>query len=358
MTESTRSNHLRVGVLGTGHIGAVHLQSALAMPDVTVVAADAVESSRERALELGAEAVYDDYAELLARERVDVAVVALPPFLHLDAVRAAAEAGCDVFVEKPLGRTVAEAREILDIADAAGIAVGVDHTIRYQPEIRRLKAAYDEGVVGAVPLASITRINSGPFSPYPDDRRVGGWQLDPEATGGGALVDLGVHLVDVLEWFFGELEVKYAHLSNQLQLPYEDAAVVVLQSKDAGTVVTLNCGYFQWERPPTVNTSFRLEGTTGWLDSRDYLPKHFGAYAARSAMSNVARRIGGKPLDYYGPTYFYRAHYDALADFLDAIREGRTPPVDGHAGLRAMELVEAAYEAAGRRVQPQPEVAE
>ena len=341
------ANPLSLGVLGCGNIGMVHLQSARTMDDVTVRAvADPVAANRERAREWDVENTYDDYADLLAAEDLDVAIVAVPPFLHRDAVEAAAAAGVDVFVEKPLARSVAEVDALLDAADAGGIRVGVDHTIRYQADVRAVRDAYAAGRIGHVPFASIVRVNDGPFERPPADGPIPTWPLDPEAAGGGALMELGVHLFDVLDWLFGDMEVLSAETARQLELPVEDAATVLCRSAETGTVATLHCGTYQWEELPEVNMGLRLEGVAGTLDSRDHVPDNFHAHAARSALSNLRARFGRTAPEPFEPTYYLRAHYDALSAFLDAIRAGESPPVDGAAGRRAVELAEAAYEAA------------
>lgn len=337
---------LRVGLLGAGNIGTVHLQSTRGIDGATVVAAaDVVEANRTRAEKQGVPRTYEDYTDLLAEEDIDAAVVALPPFLHAEATVAAAEAGCHVFVEKPFARTVEEGQRMLDAAEANDVSVGVDHTIRYQPEVRKLKELYDDGRIGDVPLASIARINNGPFSAPPAREPVSGWMLDPDATGGGALMDLGVHLFDVLEHFFGELTVEYAHVDASMDLPYEDSALVVV-STEAGTQATVSAGFFQWETPPEITGYFRLEGVADTLRSEDYLPKQFTAYAAKSALENVTKRARGQEPAYFKPTYYYQAHYHALKDFLDAVGAGERPPVDGAAGLRMVEHVQTAYEMA------------
>ena len=337
---------LQVGLLGAGNIGTVHLQSTRGIDGASVVAAaDVVPENRTRAEKQGVDRTYEDYADLLAEEDVDAAIVALPPFLHAEAATAAAEAGCHVFVEKPFARTAAEGRRIVEAADEAGVSIGVDHTIRYQPEVQKLKELYDAGRVGHVPLASIARINNGPFSAPPAREPVSGWMLDPDATGGGALMDLGVHLFDVLEFFFGELTVEYAHIDASMDLPFEDSALVVV-STEAGTQATVSAGFFQWETPPDITGYFRLEGVADTLRSEDYLPKQFMAHAAKSAMENVAKRARGQEPAYFKPTYYYQAHYRALKDFLDAVAGGEAPPVDGAAGLRMVEHVETAYEMA------------
>ncbi|WP_049890061.1 Gfo/Idh/MocA family protein [Natronorubrum sulfidifaciens] len=341
------SNALSLGVLGVGNIGMVHLKSALAMPDVDVVAAaDALPANRDRAERAGVARTYDDYTTLLEAEDLDVAVVALPPFLHADAVECAADAGVDVFVEKPLARSTDEADELLETAREANIAVGVDHTLRYQPDMAGVKDDYDDGAVGHVPYASITRLNDHPLGRPPADDAPPEWPLDPDAAGGGSLIELGVHCFDVLEWLFGDLEVRDATMGQSLDIPAEDAATVLLQAPETGTAITLHCGTYQWEQLPEVNTRLRLEGITGTISNQDHLPENFYASAATSALSNVASRLTGSGPDVFGPTFYLQAHYDALADFCTAVREGETPPVDGADGRRTLELAETAYELA------------
>lgn len=341
-------NELQIGILGVGNIGVVHLQNARTVDGVAVEAvADALPENRRRAETFGVGRTYSDYEDLLRREELDAVIVALPPFLHAEAATLAAEEGCHVFVEKPFARTAEEARRIVDAADRAGVRLGVDHTIRYQTEMQRLKERYDEGAVGHVPLCVLSRINNGPFGSPPVTEPVPTWQLDPEATGGGALIDLGVHLFDVLEWFFGDVEVCHAETTRQLDLAYEDAATVTVKSGETGTLATLNCGFYQWEEPPDVNMYFRLDGITDTLRSEQFMPNNLLAHAGRSAVENVAKRLTGGEPDYFEPTYFYRAHYRALRDFLLAVRENRRPPVSGEEGLKTVELVSDAYDAAG-----------
>ena len=346
----TDSSALSLGILGVGNIGLVHLKSAAAMSGVEVVAAaDAVAENRDRAERAGVSRTYDDYTTLLASEELDAAVVALPPFLHADAVERAADAGVDVFVEKPLARSTEEADEMLATAREAGIAVGVDHTLRYQPDMAGVKTAYDEGRVGHVPYASITRLNDGPLGRPPAESAPPSWPLDREAAGGGSLLELGVHCFDVLEWLFGELEVRDASMGRTLEVDVEDAATVLMDAPETGTTVTLHCGSYQWEQLPEVNTRLRLEGITGTISNQDHLPENFYAGAAKSALSNVASRFTRDEPDVFGPTFYLQAHYDALADFCNAIRNDEEPPVDGADGRRTLALAEQAYDLAARK---------
>ncbi|APX98413.1 Gfo/Idh/MocA family protein [Natronorubrum daqingense] len=341
------SGALSLGILGVGNIGMVHLKSASAMPGVTpVAAADAVPSNRDRAESAGVARTYDDYTTLLEHEDLDAVVVALPPFLHADAVERAAEAGVDVFVEKPLARTAEEAEEMIETAREADIALGVDHTLRYQPDMVGVKDEFDEGRVGHVPYASITRLNDGPLGRPPASEAPPAWPLDPEAVGGGSLLELGVHCLDVLEWLFGDLEVQSASMGQTLDVPVEDAATVLLRARETETTITLHCGSYQWEQLPEVNTRLRLEGITGTITNQDHLPANFYADAAHSALTNATSRLRRSDPDVFGPTFYLQAHYDALEDFCDAIRNDEAPPVGGDVGLRTLELAEQAYELA------------
>ncbi|SDQ95131.1 Gfo/Idh/MocA family protein [Natronobacterium texcoconense] len=343
----TDSSTLTLGVLGVGNIGMVHLKSARAMADVEVVAAaDAVPDNRRRAERAGVARTYDDYATLLDAENLDAAVVALPPMLHLEAVERAAEAGVDVFVEKPLARSTEEAERLLETAANAGIAVGVDHTLRYQPDIVGVREEYEDGAVGHVPYASMTRLNDGPLGRPPVESAPASWPLDPDAAGGGSLLELGIHCFDVLRHLFGDLEVQSAAVGNTLELPVEDAATVLLRAPETETTITLHCGSYQWEELPEVNTRLRLEGVTGTISNENHLPDNFYADAAKEALTNVASRVTDDEPTVFGPTFYLQAHYRALEDFCEAIRDGERPPVDGEAGKRTLELAEDAYELA------------
>jgi len=337
---------ISVGVLGCGHIGQVHLQSALAMDDVDVVAiADKDASLRGRASAQGVPQTYEDYDQLLEEESIDAVVVTLPPSLHVEATRAAAERGCDVFLEKPFARTVAEAESIRDVGERRGINIGVDHTWRYYPHVKKVKSQLDSGAVGHVPTCSIARFNSGPFSLPPVTSPLSEWKLDRDATGGGALLSLGTHMFDVLKWLFGKQTVRHVELGRQLSLPFEDTATVVLES-GTGTISTMKCGIYQWTSSPDVNMRLRLEGIAGTLDASDHVPDDLYTHAAWEMVKNIGRRFSGRDVKQYAPTYFLVAHYDALADFLTSVGSGTPPPVNAHDGLRSIELVERAYERA------------
>lgn len=343
---------LTVAIIGIGHIGAVHLQTARVHQHVNrTVAVDPDERQRELAGEIGADERYRSVDSLLENEQPDLTVIAVPPGYHLEVAEPVIEAGSNVFVEKPIARTPVEAAELIRLADSNNVAIGVDHTIRYQDDIRKLKSALDAGEFGAVPTCSIWRINNGPFDAPPANPSGPGWQLDPDMAGGGALLDLGVHLFDVVEWFFGEVSLEYASVDQVLSLPVEDAATVVLKTK-SGTVATVTCGYFQWEQPPDITSGMRIDGIAASGSNHAYRPRNFYSHVAESALKNVIAALRGTDPAYFRPSYYYEAHFTALTECIDAIVRGDTPPVSGTDGKRMVDLVYEAYELAG--IAPQP----
>jgi myo-inositol 2-dehydrogenase/D-chiro-inositol 1-dehydrogenase len=96
-----------------------------------------------------------------------------------------------------------------------------------------------------------------------------------------------------------------------------------------------------------VNTSFRLDGVAESIDSADHEPSQFLVHAATSAAANALRALVGGDPKTFAPTYYYRAHYRAVEDFLQAVANDAPAPVGVDEGVRSIELAEAAYDAAG-----------
>jgi len=265
---------------------------------------------------------------------------------HGEAIERAAEAGVDVFVEKPLARTTDEADELLETARKAGIAIGVDHTLRYQPDMAGVKAAYDEGSVGHVPYASITRLGDGPLGRPPVENAPPSWPLDADAVGGGSLLELGVPASTSSSGCSGISESGTPRWGRRSRSTSRTPRPSSWKRRRRGrrsrsTVAPTSGNSFRRSTPGCAS-----RGVTGTISNQDHLPRNFYAGAAKSALSNVASRLTRDEPDVFGPTFYLQAHYDALADFCDAIREDEQPPVDGADGRRTLALAERAYELA------------
>jgi UDP-N-acetylglucosamine 3-dehydrogenase len=198
---------MRVGVIGAGFIGAIHLDAYANMPEVEVVGvADArPESATAGAAIVGAHA-YPSYEELVAAEDVDVVDVCLPTAYHRELALRAARAGKHVILEKPIARTLEDAQAIVEAFSDTHQRLFVGHVVRFFPEYQRIKAMVDEGDLGTVGIVRTSR--RSPFLRGWND-----WYADWRMSG-GVLLDMLIHDFDFLRWALGEVERLYAWITR------------------------------------------------------------------------------------------------------------------------------------------------
>lgn len=191
---------VRLGFLGTGWIGRNRMEAMLATGEAKAVAiCDPSAEMAAGAQELAPEARIVDSLDALLACEPDGVVIATPSALHADQCIRAFESGAAVFCQKPLGRTAAEVQAVLDAARAADRLLGVDLSYRHTAAMQAIRERICSGALGQVFAADLTFHNAyGPQS---------GWFWDPKLSGGGCLIDLGVHLVDLALWLFDFPEV-------------------------------------------------------------------------------------------------------------------------------------------------------
>ncbi len=203
LSAADRTNPLRVAVVGLG-IGRSHVHGLLQQPAVAeVVALCDSDRRRLRAVgdEFGIEPRYLDFEHLLATERPDAVVIATPNDLHEPMVLAALASGCHVFVEKPLAHTLPSARAIAMAARRSAKLVMVDLSYRFGAAARTVKAYLDSGRCGRLYHANTYWCRTRGIPTW------GSWFGERRRAGGGPVIDLGVHRIDLALWFLGEPEV-------------------------------------------------------------------------------------------------------------------------------------------------------
>src|SRR5262245_32777284 len=197
MTQPSKPTPLRVGVIGAGWPGERHAEGYLASGLAQVVAVSDLEPARRAAFatEYAVLRSYADYNDLLADREIEAVSVALPNFLHAPATLAALEAGKHVLCEKPPAVTLAEARAMAETADRQGLVLAYALQRRFSPSSEVLRQRLAQGALGEIyhSRAVWTRTWGVPEG-------VGGWFTDPARAGGGALIDIGIHVMD-LAWF-------------------------------------------------------------------------------------------------------------------------------------------------------------
>ena len=188
---------LRVAVVGLGTIAQTHLEAYRDSEHAQLVAVCDIDAGRAhaRAEEYGLEKVFTDYRDLMDDPEVDAVSICTRNDTHADIIIAALKAGKHVLVEKPMTSTLPEAQAVADAAAASNAVLQVAYVRRFSPNATVLKQFIDAGDLGQIYYAKATCL-----------RRVGnpgGWFADKDLSGGGPLIDLGVHFIDICWWLMG-----------------------------------------------------------------------------------------------------------------------------------------------------------
>jgi predicted dehydrogenase len=337
---------LNVGVIGLGHMGLLHLMNCQHIDDIKVtVAVDKSKKALKKAESLGVRNLFTDYKEFLSRNpKVDAVVISLPNFLHFESVQLALEAGLDVFVEKPLAITVDECRKITRFVEKSGRRLMVGHCMRFIDATEKMKIALDEGRIGNLEVVTLEQILNGPFAHGAVPAPIPEWWFDPKRTGGGVLLDLGYHMIDLYRFFVGEdSRVLFACFDHKFNLPMEDSAIVILKSCKSNVRGIINVGWFQKSVFPEYNFRMILHGCAGYVSSDDLVPKNLYFHAIKEGVKNILRRAVGKKIRPLSYSYYYEAYYKELRYFFDCVKNDVEPSVSAIDGLETIELIEEAY---------------
>ena len=191
----------RLGFLGVGWIGRNRMEAMLATGDIEVAAiADALPGNTADAALLAPDAMRLDSFDALLEQDLDGLVIATPSALHAEQSIRALERGIPVFCQKPLGRSLPEVEAVIAAARSADCLLGVDLSYRGTEGMRAIKQQIDAGELGPIHAIDLTFHNAyGPDKP---------WFYDPKLSGGGCMMDLGVHLIDLALWTLGFPQVE------------------------------------------------------------------------------------------------------------------------------------------------------
>lgn len=334
---------IRVGVLGLGKMGKLHFMNALHVKDVRVVAAADKSRKNLKIAKTYRVDAYDDYRKLIDSENLDAVIISLPNFLKEESVAYASEKNLDIFIDKPLARNLTEARNIVQRVRAKGVRLMVGVNYRYIDSVQKLKGMLDEGRIGDIVIATSELIMDGPFSHPLVPKPVPEWWFDRDRSGGGALLDLGYHLIDIFQWMFGDLDTLYSTLQYRFNLSLEDSATVILRSRRSSTRVVINLGWFSKMVFPDFNFRINLHGTVGYACTDQFAPKNLYLHAMKEGASNFLRKIVGKEIQRLSYTYYYSSFAKILELFFESIKNDTAFPVSLEDQLKVIGTIEDIY---------------
>lgn len=342
---------LRVGVIGVGGIGKSHLKAFAAVPEASVVAIADANPVRlaEMAAEFNVPDTYADYRALLDKANVDAVAVCTPNDLHAPVTIAALEAGKHVLCEKPLATSTAEALAMVRAAQAADRALLVAFSHRRRGDVRWLKRAVDDGLFGDIYYARAMWMRRSGIPSW------GGWFTDKARAGGGPLIDLGVHMLDMALYLMGDPKVlsvtasTYAALGPrgkgfsgnrynvQQVFDVEDLATAFIRLEGGKTLAleTSWAGYGKHQDSFGVS----LFGANGGAEL------DVAMYTEQDTV-RVFTDMAGAPVEVRPTTERSGSHAAIAREFSEIILSGQWTDVIGRDGLRRAQVIEAAYQSA------------
>lgn len=318
---------VQLGLIGLGSMGKIHLLNCLKLENAELVAvSDASKKALSFAKKIGIKTVFDDYRELLKEPSLDAVIIALPTHLHAECAINAAEAGKSILLEKPLGRNLSEGKEIISAIRKRNVKLMVGYPLRFASVFRDLKSKILSNELGDVQIANATNVGPGPFFHRAEvhaPRPVPKWWFSSELTGGGALLDLGVHMINLFRWYFGEISDVKSYLGHRFNLEMEDHATCMLKSK-LGQIGIINVGWFSQE----FRLRVELLGTVGHASAPNDPPSKM-----RKAIQLLIRK----------PSELNTQFFNEVQYFVHCVINDLKPSPSGEDGLKDLEVVTQAY---------------
>jgi len=272
----------------------------------------------------------------------DVVIIALPNYLHEQAVELVAKAGKAILCTKPLGRTMAEARRMLDTVEAAGVFAGYLEDLCYTPKTLKAIHAVESGAIGDVTWVRSREAHPGPHS---------AWFWDGRLTGGGAIIDLGCHCIEIIRNFVGKgnRPVEVMAWTDSLVHPIDDednaVALIRFESGALGQVEV------SWTFRGGMDLRDEVAGSNGtiWLDH--FLRTGFEMFSAGGSGGYVAEKAETAAgwLFPVGDEVAELGYIDMFTDMFDSMESGRAPRESFYDGYIVNAIMDACYRSSKSR---------
>ncbi|MEM2643920.1 MAG: Gfo/Idh/MocA family oxidoreductase [Candidatus Bathyarchaeia archaeon] len=337
---------VRFGIIGTG-IGANFCANGLkiiadeGIAELTAVTSQREERAKEFASKWGLKYWYTDYRRMLREAPIDAVIISTPHYQHYPMAIDSIDAGKHVLIDKPIAISLQEADEIILEAKRRGVKLGVILQSRFDPTIRKVKSAVDNGLFGKLILGEAIvewfrtqeYYNSSPWR--------GRWSTE----GGGALINQAIHTIDLLIWIMGQPKYLWAQMGTFThKIEVEDLAVAVIRFKNEAIGVIQGSTAIY----PGLPTRLEIHGTQGTAIIEGESLKRWSIMSGEEIVSEGIK----EGLKSWARPELVPAtnHASLLRDFAEAIIEGREPFVDGIEGRRSLEVITAIYQSARKNM--------
>lgn len=342
-------------IIGAGVIGKSHAKMLRQVEQGTLVAICDIIPEKAKALAEQYECNwYNSIEEMLENETIDIVTICTPSGMHADHTIQAVRAGKHVISEKPMDVTLEKARMMIEECRKANRKLAVISQHRFDAATIEVKKDIDDGKFGKV-IVGNGAINWYRSQSYYDS---GDWRGTWELDGGGALMNQGIHTIDVLQYLAGDIESVYAHCETMghERIEVEDAAVATLRYKNGaiGTLVGTTCAF------PGLSTRIEVFGKDGSAVIENDLLVHkvfrddigevgnYGGVSQLETKEEVNETGASEPA-----AISQNSHILQFKDFIEAIEENREPKVNGLEAIKPLKVILAIYQSSkiGEQVQ-------
>lgn len=329
---------IKLGIVGTGAIADVHAACIDEIPNATLVALSS--SSAERAKQAQArfsQPIYADYKTMMSEEDMDIVIICTQSGAHLSATTEAAKQGIHVLSEKPLEVTIERANSMISACRNANVKLGCIFQNRFSPDFVALKEAVDKGHLGKLLMgnASINWYRDADY--YANSP----WRGTMEGDGGAALINQGIHTIDLLQYLMGDVNSVFGKIkTNVHNIEGEDTATALLTFAD-GAMGTVTGGTSLYPGYPERLEVFGEKGSV-ILEAGKIV-----AWNVPGHERDVKEPAKGNGSGASDPMAIGNAlHKAQIEDMIDAVLNDREPVVNGEEGLKSLALIKGIYRSA------------
>lgn len=331
-------NHktIRFGIIGTGAIAKVHADCIAIIEDAELIAISSSSAARAQQAEaLFSVKAYANYKDLIQRTDVDVVIICTQSGAHLEVAIEAAKAGKHVLSEKPLEVTLERADRMIATCKDNNVKLGCVFQNRYSPDFIKAKEAVDKGLLGKLLMGNAS-IN---WYRTPEYYSESIWRGSIKGDGGAALINQGIHTIDLLLNIMGEADSVFAKIAtNTHDIEGEDTASALISFK-TGALGTLTAGTSLY---PGYPERLEIYGDKGSiiLEAGKIIAWNIVGKQDDIVQTKTEGASGSSDPMAIGNTL----HKLQIEDMISAIKNDTSPPIDGEEGRKALELIMSIYE--------------
>lgn len=332
-----KDKNLGFGIIGCGMIANWHAGAIKNIEGTKLIGAtDVAETSRAAFAEKYNIKVFSSVEELLSYNDIDVVCICTPSGLHAPLSIQAANAGKHIIVEKPMAINLKETDDIINACETNNVKLTVISQLRFTKAISRLKEAVDEGMLGKIISGDIYM----KFYRSPEYYGTGGWRGTWKMDGGGALMNQGIHGIDLLQYIMGPVKSVFAHtrtLARDIEVEDTAAALIDFENGALGVIQGTTSIYPGSPRRMEINGDkgtivLEEDSIVSWSIEGKETPSDI----------KLGRATNDSSID--PEAFSLDGHVLQISDMVEAIKNGRSPVVDCYEGRKPIEIIMAIYE--------------